>query len=1118
MAYLMLIACPLQAAAGELVRIGVFSPMGVAQAQRQWEATAAYLAGQIPGVHFEVVPLGFKELSAALNKGTLDFVVSNPGHYVELEAKYGITRIVTMTRKWQGQAIQDFAGVLVARAGDARIQSLHDLPGLTLAAVDQKAFSFHIVWREIEEAGIRLFRDLIHVKYTGLPHNSPLNSLLAGEADVAALPAGLIEQLAARKKVDIARIKVIAPRSMEGYPFLHSTRLYPQWPFSKTRHTPVELARKVAVALMEMPENHPATRAARIAGWTVPLDYHDIHNMARELRIEPYTRYGKLTAGQFFSQYGHWVLLSLGLFVSAILVLVYVIRLNRRIFHTSQHLEEARNSLEIKVHERTEDLNRANQQLQDEIAEHLKAKDELLDVKNSLSKAQRMARLGNWRWDLERQMVDCSEEFCRLMHGDMESQQISYDALLSKVYPEDRERVEQTHKQMLEGAEDSYKLEYRIMPTGQEVHSVLELGELVRDARGKVVRLVGTLQDITERKRFEARLERAAEIEEVIGSLLEISLGSADMDDFLSRGLTLVSRSTSLLGLKRMGAIFLTDDSGEEPVLRFVTGENCDVTNNRTCAEVVLGRCLCGRAAQEKKLIYAGHVDERHEINDGVHHDHGHYCVPILAEDKVLGVLMLYLHEGHEYDRHETLFLNRVARVLSMGVTRHRAEQEIEFYAYHDTLTSLPNRRLLLDRLNQEQAHAKRNEIFGALLYLDLDNFKHLNDSLGHTVGDQLLLQIADNIVATLRSDDTVARLGGDEFVVMLSSLGSSLDQAVNTAGDMAEKLRAKLSRSYLLEGYEYHATVSIGITIFPREGDGTATNSGADELLKQADSALYEAKRQGRNNIQFYQRSMQEAASARLDLERDIRTALSEDEFFLFYQPQVDAHGSLVGIEALLRWESKKRGFVSPAEFIPVAEESGLIVPLGERVIELACRFIQNLEQVELPASFHALSVNISPKQFHQQNFVEQVLTTLAEHRIEKSRLMLELTEGVLVEDIHDVREKMEHLMVQGIRLSIDDFGTGYSSMAYLKQLPLYELKIDQSFVRDITIDSNDAAIVEAILSMARHLGLSVVAEGVETSEQLDFLLEKGCQAYQGYYFSRPLSAEDFMARYGVS
>jgi diguanylate cyclase (GGDEF)-like protein/PAS domain S-box-containing protein len=422
--------------------------------------------------------------------------------------------------------------------------------------------------------------------------------------------------------------------------------------------------------------------------------------------------------------------------------------------------------------------------------------------------------------------------------------------------------------------------------------------------------------------------------------------------------------------------------------------------------------------------------------------------------------------------------------------------------ANYDALTDLPNRHLLMDLMQLSLAASQRNGLHGALLLLDLDHFKTLNDTLGHGQGDRLLMEVARRLRAFVRDQDTIARLGGDEFAVLLQDLSAESTEAAIQAEVVAEKIRAGLAAPILLDDREHHISSSIGIVLF------LGRQRPLDDLISYADAAMYQAKADGRNAIRFHDPGMQAILEKRGALERSIRLALSRDEFRLHYQLQVDQHGQGMGVEALIRWQHPEHGTISPAEFIPVAEETGLILPIGKWVMKMACRQIMVWRDNPAMAKL-TVAVNVSARQFQDPDFVGHVSDLVASNGIPSGQLKLELTESMVLQRIDDSIEKMEALKRLGVRFSLDDFGTRYSSLAYLKRLPLDQIKIDRSFVLDITHDPNDAVIVRAILSLATSLGLDAIAEGVETGAQRDFLEQHGCLAYQGFLYSRPVSAE---------
>lgn len=432
---------------------------------------------------------------------------------------------------------------------------------------------------------------------------------------------------------------------------------------------------------------------------------------------------------------------------------------------------------------------------------------------------------------------------------------------------------------------------------------------------------------------------------------------------------------------------------------------------------------------------------------------------------------------------------------------RKRSEADIHRLAFYDVLTGLPNRRLLMDRIAHLLAAAPRDRTISALMFIDLDHFKHINDARGHATGDALLRLAGERLAQLMRKADTVARIGGDEFVVLLAHLADDLHGAAHAAAQVAEKIRTAIARDFEIGGQSYHCSASIGVTLLPK------AQQQAHDLLREADIAMYRAKAEGRNGIAFFEAAMQADVERRLTLERALARALDASQLCMHVQPQVDRHGRVTGAEMLMRWPQPDGSFIAPGIFIPIAEESGLIVKLGHWALREACRAASLLAQAGRPVP---LSVNVSPAQFRQPDFASRVQAALAEHGTPAGALILELTEGLLIDQRDASLARMRELAALGIRFSIDDFGTGYSSLSYLTSMPLYELKIDKRFIDDTP---HDTAIVQAILAMARHLGLRVVAEGVETQEQADFLVAHDCDGLQGYLYARPMPLADFLA-----
>lgn len=482
-------------------------------------------------------------------------------------------------------------------------------------------------------------------------------------------------------------------------------------------------------------------------------------------------------------------------------------------------------------------------------------------------------------------------------------------------------------------------------------------------------------------------------------------------------------------------------------------------------------------------------------------------ALPLVGKKRVLGALTIYSQEPYAFNAEEVTLLKELASNLAYGIETLRtrdehevAERKLEFLAHYDPLTHLPNRLLLRDRFDQAAAIANREQSGVAMLFLDLDNFKQINDSLGHNYGDHLLVRVVERLHGCIRETDTISRQGGDEFVILLADVCD-----LGTIEAIAQNIIKAFVEPFKMDGYTLSASFSIGISLFPNDG------SEFDVLLKHADAALYNAKEAGRNTYHFFSEKMNIDALENMQLQGQLHTALENQEFLLHYQPQIDTvSGRIIGAEALLRWQHPDMGLIQPDKFIPLAERSGLIIPIGEWVLNEACRQAQVWrETCRLPPM--VIAVNLSALQFKRGNIVETVTTALARSGLPPSHLELELTESILLHDLEVVMGTLHRLKEIGVKLSIDDFGTGYSSLSYLKRLAVDKLKIDQSFVRDMVEDSDDAAIVRAIIQLGHILQLTITAEGVENDAQLALLKHYDCEQFQGYLFSRPVPAEEF-------
>ncbi len=666
-----------------------------------------------------------------------------------------------------------------------------------------------------------------------------------------------------------------------------------------------------------------------------------------------------------------------------------------------------------------------------------------------------------WDWDVPNDRLWWSEGAQSVFGYDADAFGNGLDDWVSRIAPEDRERVVNgVYAAMNEGRE-TWTGEYRFLRGDGSYATVRDQCVFRRNAEGATLNVIGSMLDVTAQMQAEAARREAEARNRLLASLLDkahdaISVSGIDFRiSYWNQGAERLFGWTAAeaLGKTKVELLMLATDDlerAQRAVLR--NGE------------------------------WRGEIAKRRK--DGR---------PVPVESH------LTLVRGDDGQPQAVL-------EIETDITqRKQDEHAILSLAFFDHLTRLPNRRLLLDRLRHAVAATKRDGHGGALLFIDLDNFKTLNDTLGHDKGDQLLQQVARRLEARVpRRSDTVARHGGDEFVIVLEDLSAQPEEAAAQAERVAEKLIEAFDQPFQLDGHQHYASPSIGVALFDKD------IRDIDELLKRADLAMYQAKAAGRHTIRFFDLHMQTVVNARVELEADLRRSLRTQGFTLHYQRQTDSNGQTVGAEALLRWERPSRQDVSPSVFIPLAEETGLILQLGEWVLEAACRQLVSWGSRQDTAHL-TMAVNVSARQFRQQAFVDQVLQVIARTGADPRRIKLELTESLLVANVENTIDTMHALKEKGIGFALDDFGTGYSSLAYLKRLPLDQLKIDQSFVRDVLTDPNDAAIARTILGLGHTLGLDVIAEGVETADQRNFLAMHGCRAFQGYLFGRPVAAEQF-------
>ncbi|MBC7500144.1 MAG: EAL domain-containing protein [Herminiimonas sp.] len=674
-----------------------------------------------------------------------------------------------------------------------------------------------------------------------------------------------------------------------------------------------------------------------------------------------------------------------------------------------------------------------------------------------LQKAQQITRIGFFELDLQTMYYKVISPVIYEIFGlDPADGPVSQVRYRSMVHPDDLAIVDSERSRLFSG-EKPMHLEYRIIRTDGGVRWLDAFGFVDRDEHGRPAHYTGALQDITERKLSELR---AHANEHRFRLLFEHSLDGVLQT--ASNGAILAANAAAcqIFGMSEARLC----DLGRTGVV---------APDDPRLARLLAEREASGHARGELTMVRGDGSRFEAELTSSVYAD----------------------GEG-----------NQLTSIILRDITaRIRSEKDIHQLAFFDALTGLPNRRLLLDHLTLMLAAAQRNGEVGAVLFIDLDHFKNVNDARGHATGDALLQHVAQRLSALMRGEDTVARIGGDEFVILIPRLAADLTDGAHHAMAVAGKALHALTQPFVIDDQPYNTGASIGVTLLPKNGQTT------EDLLREADTAMYRAKSAGRNQVVFFQAAMQAEVEERLALENDLIHAVGTAQLEMALQPQFDHSGVPRGCELLMRWTHPVRGAVSPAVFIPIAEESGLILTLGDWVVQQGCRALLRLHGAghQIP-----VSVNISPRQFRQPDFVSRVKVILAETAAPATDLIFEVTEGLLIEDLDATIERMNELAALGIRFSIDDFGTGYSSLGYLRRLPLHELKIDRSFVHGTPHETGNSAIVQMILAMANNLGIHVVAEGVETPDQAQFLQEAGCDLLQGYLLGRPMTIDRWLER----
>ncbi|MGB8883682.1 MAG: EAL domain-containing protein [Azonexus sp.] len=996
-------------------RIGVLSFRDIEATRQQWAPLAEHLNQQISGRRFELVPLHLDDLNHAVEGGKIDFVLTQPEHYVMLRTRHGLAAVATLMPLAGGLPVSRIGGVIVTRNGRGDIRELADLRERTVAAPHQNSLAgYRLQQWTLLQAGINLPDDLKGITFTGQSQDEVIRQVVNNQVDVGFVRTGLIESMIDEGKLDAGAIKVINPQYDPDFPLRRSTALCPEWPFLASGHVPEALVKAVVIALLQIKPDDPAALAGKFYGFSPPADYGALESMLLELDAHP-NRLAYFGLRDIIAKYSAAIVASLSIvLLLMLLAVVLLIRSKRR------------------------------------VAAALRERAAMLDS------------LGEGLYVIDRQ------GHCEFIN------------------PVALEILGLTRQEIV--GKDQHRLFHHHRPDGSPypnsecpIYLTLHDG---RKRRGEewFFRKNGEGFPV----RYSVTPLRDRRNEGAVVAFHDIS-DSRKADEQMR---------ISAIAFETQEAMLVTDAA--KRIIRV----------NRAFTEIT------GYTADEV-------IGQTPAVFKSGHHEYGFYgemWASLKAHGNWRGEIWNRRKNGEVFPEWLSITAVRnaegqishfVASYLDL-TQRKEAEEQIQFLAFYDPLTHLPNRRLLNERLEKALLAGARHRRYAALLFIDLDNFKMLNDSMGHAIGDLLLREVAQRLSNSIRANDTVARQGGDEFVILLEELSQDIHGAIAQIKLIAHNMLEALDKPYQFGDVSYHCTASIGAVPFMDTGETV------ESLLKSADMAMYKAKAAGKNALRFFDPSMQTEIEQRATVERELRNALQAGQFELYFQPQVDSAGSVFGAEALIRWHHPGRGLVGPDEFIRIAEESRLILPIGQWVLTQACRQLA-LWQKNPDTAHLTLAVNVSALQFRDSDFVNSVARAIAESGAPGSRLKLEITESLLVEDIGGTIEHMRPLKEKlGVGLVLDDFGTGYSSLSYLKQLPLDQIKIDRSFVRDINSDPNDAAIAETIIALGHFFNLTIIAEGVETPAQRDTLIICGCKAFQGFYFGKPGTIEQFQAGLG--
>ena len=992
--------------AEEALRLGILAFRPKEQALQQWQPFATYLQNTI-GKPIALQIYTYPEFTQAVANHEVDIILTNPGHYIVLKNRYQLSApLVTQITQKDQTILTQFSGVIFTRK-DSPIVTLLDIEDKQIAITDTDSLGGYQM-QAYELASHNITPQDTHLVITGMPHDKVVEAVLSYQADVGFVRTNIIEDMVQEGKLALSDIKIINEQKDSNFPYIHSTKLYPEWPLVVVPTLDEHTARALTIALLTLSSESEAAKSAQIYGFTVPEDYKGVEDALRTLRVPPFEGAPKFTLTDFWTRYSNYITFTLFVFLLFLLsVGAQLYQQNRRIRQNETYLLSIQDNLQSTL-------------------------DAIPDALFEMSLEGVFFRVGR-------------------AHAHLSSlSTVMIGKNVDEIYP--RAVAAIFMQALVDANKEGHAFGYQFSVEENNKTLWFELSVSKKKEFHAVAHFIVLSHEITHRKEAEAKLKLAASV-----------------FTYAREGIMITNA---------LGEIVEVNDT-----FTHITGYSYE--------EVVGHNPRLLKSGRQGEFFYR-------QLWQSLL-DKGHWYGEISNRRKSGEVYIQMTSISTIYDEHGVI--QSYVALFTDITTMKEHEKQLEYIAHYDALTSLPNRVLFADRLRQAMAQTERRKKELAVVYLDLDGFKVINDQYGHHVGDELLVIIAERMDEALRQGDTISRLGGDEFVAVLTDL-SNQDECI----PILDRLLKATSDPIVINENIIQVSSSIGVTLYPKDG------VDAEQLLRHADLAMYHSKQSGKNRYHFFDIEYDRAIKQHNEHLEDIVSAIDNDEFILYYQPKVNLRTrEFVSVEALIRWQHPQKGFLLPHTFLPIVEDHVLSIKLGEWVIERA--FLQMSTWMKEGFSI-SVSINVGARQLQDPSFTEYLQSMLLRYpNVPPCLVELEVLETSALEDMVHVSQIMHACKTLGVRFALDDFGTGYSSLSYLRKLPIDILKIDQSFICNLLHDSDDLAIVEAIVGLSKAFNLCVIAEGVETQEHAELLLKHGCELAQGFGIARPMHPDAIIA-----